>query len=358
MNKNHKTGRLIMIIVFLLVWGTSSCATENSPYPQAWIDYPTEGKSVPIGTTITVTSHGFAREGIAEFVLSVNGEAYRRDVPAKPGTDFAKVQQAWVAAEAGTFTLQVQVYDTKGQASNSASVTIEVGGGVDPIPVAPVITDTPTSPPPTIITITPTLVPPAASINFYASPPEVRAGSCATIFWNVENAQRVIFGGVDQPFSGSYETCLCANERYTLKVIKVDGTEEQRTVNVNVTGSCVTAPPPVEELPPPPAVDTTPPPAPSPAVPANGLQVSCRSTQTLVWLPVTDPSGVSYYVKLENEVKKGQWQSVGGYGPIADKQVDVNVQCGGIYRWNVRAQDGAGNYSDPSPFSSFSVILN
>ncbi len=348
MNKNRKAGRLIMTIVFLLALGISSCATENSPYPQAWIDYPADGMTMPIGTNVTVTSHGFAREGVAEFVLSVNGAAYRRDVPAEVGTEFAKVQQSWVATEAGTFTLQVQVYDTKGQAGNSASVTIEVAGGVDIIPVMPVITDTPT-PPPTTITIT---VPPVASINFYASPAEVEAGRCSKIIWNVENAQRVIFGGVDQPFAGDYDTCPCESEHYTLKVVNFDGSEETRQADVSVTGSCATEPPPPSN------VDTTPPQVPSPAVPANGLELSCRSTQTLVWLPVTDSSGVSYYVKLEVEIKKGQWQSVGDYGPIADKQVDVNVQCGGIYRWNVRAQDGAGNYSDSSPFSSFSVTLN
>ncbi|MCJ7432617.1 MAG: hypothetical protein MUO77_03930 [Anaerolineales bacterium] len=356
MNKNHKTSRLIMIFVFLLVWGTSSCAAENSPYPQAWIDYPTEGMSVPIGTTITVTSHGFARDGIAEFVLSVNGEAYRRDVPAVPGTDFAKIQQAWVATEAGTFTLQVHVYDTKGQASNFASVTIEVAGNVDLIPVVPVITDTPTSvitntPTPTsVITVTP--LPPSSSMQFYSYPPEIGAGSCATIYWNVENAQRVIFGGVDQPFNGSYEACLCEDERYTLTVIHLDGTEERSTVNVNVTGSCVTAPPP------PPAVDTTPPPVPSPSAPADGAILSCTATQTLIWSPVNDDSGIAgYLVKLEVEIKAGQWQSAGGQ-QVSGTQVSFPVNCGGHYRWMVRAQDSAGNFSNWSAPSNFAINLN
>jgi len=96
-----------------------------------------------------------------------------------------------------------------------------------------------------------------------------------------------------------------------------------------------------------------------PAVPANGLELSCRSTQTLVWLPVNDSSGVSgYYAKLERESSPGEWQSVAGYGPVADKQVDVNVDCGSKYRWMVRAQDGVGNLSDWSAPSQFSVTLN
>jgi hypothetical protein len=58
------------------------------------------------------------------------------------------------------------------------------------------------------------------------------------------------------------------------------------------------------------------------------------------------------------EITAGQWQSAGGYGPVPGKQVDVNVQCGGIYRWMVRAQDGAGNFSNWSAPSAFSVTLN
>ena len=352
MNQKSKLRGLILITVFLLTWGTTSCASGTTSYPQAWIDYPGDGASVSVGTSVNVISHVFAREGVAEVVLSVNGEAYRRDAPTEAEADFVSMQQAWVPVEAGTYTLQVQGYDRQGQPGNPATVSVEVVGDVvmpvSPTPVitvTPVITDTPTP----VITVT---QPPSASvIQFYSYPPEIGAGSCATIYWNVENAQRVIFGGIDQPFSGSYETCLCEDERYTLTVVNLDGTEERRTVDINVTGSCVTEPPP-------PAADTTPPPVPSPAVPANGLELSCRSTQTLAWLPVDDPSGISgYYVKLEVEVKAGEWQSVAGYGPIPDKQVGVNVNCGGRYRWMVRAQDGAGNFSNWSAPSYFAINL-
>jgi len=361
MNQKTKLRGLILITVILLAWGTTSCASGNTSYPQAWIDYPSDGASVSVGAPVNVVSHVFAREGVAEVVLSVNGEPYRRDVPAEAGSDFVSIQQTWAPVEAGTYILQVQGYDRQGQPGNPATVSVEVGGGdvmsVSPTPVitvTSVVTDTPTP----VITDTPTPVitvtqPPSASvIQFYSYPPEIGAGSCATIYWNVENAQRVVFGGVDQPFSGSYETCLCEDERYNLTVVNLDGTEERRTVDVNVTGSCVTAPPP-------PAADTTPPPVPSPTVPANGLELSCRSTQTLAWLPVDDPSGISgYYVKLEIEVKAGEWQSVAGYGPIPDKQVGVNVNCGGRYRWMVRAQDNAGNFSNWSTPSTFSITLN
>jgi hypothetical protein len=88
------------------------------------------------------------------------------------------------------------------------------------------------------------------------------------------------------------------------------------------------------------------------------LEIACKSTQTLAWLPVKDESGIAgYYVKLEMEVTKGKWSSVAGYGPISGKQVDVTVDCGIRYRWIVRAEDGAGNFSDWSSPSHFSILL-
>ena len=216
------------------------------------------------------------------------------------------------------------------------------------------------------ITETPTpITPPSLEpiVQFWADPTQIQAGACTTIKWHVENVQSIIFGGIQQDFDGSYKDCLCKNERYSLTVTYLDGSQKKHTVDIGVSGVCETPapednnPPPVE--PPPSTEDTTPPPVPSPAVPANGLELSCRSTQTLAWLPVSDPSGISgYYVKLEIQVKPGQWKSAGGYGPISDKQVSINVQCGGIYRWMVRAQDGAGNFSNWSAPSTFSINLD
>ena len=105
-------------------------------------------------------------------------------------------------------------------------------------------------------------------------------------------------------------------------------------------------------------VDNEAPPVPMPMVPANGLELGCRSTQNLVWQPVNDMSGIDgYYVKLERLSGTGTWESIGGYGPIHDKQVEVSVDCGIKYRWMVRAQDGAGNFSDWSSLSEFIIVL-
>ena len=276
-------GSLLAILFILL---SASCARDSESMPDVWIDYPRDGDTFQSGEPVAVMSHAFARGGVAEIVLSVNGEAYRRDVPAGDGGDFVSVEQAWIPVEAGMYTLQVQSYDRSGQPGNPAVISIEV------------IADAPTLVPTTVETAT--LVPSVTAV-------------------------------------------VTVTPVITLTPVVV-----------------TTVPQPATTVaPPPPAADTTPPPVPSPAGPANGLEVSCRSTQTLVWLPVSDPSEISgYYVKLEMEVTAGQWQSAGGYGPTPGKQVDVNVKCGVRYRWMVRAQDGAGNFSSWSAPSAFSVSLN
>jgi hypothetical protein len=282
--------RTLLILVML---GMVSCAGEVEARPRAWIDSPGDGSLVSFGTTVAVISHAYSRQGVAEVVLSINGEAYRRDAPATPGVEFVQISQDWLPTEEGTYAVQVQAYDVAGQVSDTASITVRIGEAPTEVVPSPVeviaMTDTPTP----VITSTATPVPTFT----------------ATI--------------VEQPVFVPTDT---------------------------------DTPPPPEPQPP---SDTTPPPAPTPAVPADGLVLSCRSSQTLAWLPVDDPSGISgYYVKLEKEVTTGNWQSAGGYGPISGKQVDVTVDCGIHYRWMVRAQDGAGNFSNWSAPSHFSINLN
>ncbi len=283
-----KTRLLFFFLIFaILLSGLTACTASDESVPAAWIDHPRDGDTFAVGETVTIMSHVFAKNGVSEVVLSINGVPFRRDVPVEAGQDFVSLDQAWVTGEAGIYILQVDVYDTQGQSGNPAMVSVEVIGEVAPESEVP----TPT------LVVTPTLVPTGVPTNTPTLVPTTVPTLVPTLV----------------PTATS----------------------------------------------PPPAADTTPPPTPTPAVPANGLELSCRTSQTLVWMPVSDPSGIDgYYVKLERESTPGNWVSAGGYGPINGKQVDVSVDCGGRYRWMVRAQDGAGNYSGWSAPSAFSVSLN
>ena len=378
----------LLLTLFASIGGTLSCAEEVQTGPRAWIDYPRDKSNVPVGTPVSVISHAYAREGVAEVLLSVNGEAYRRDPPAEPGASFSKVTQEWLPQEEGIYTLQVVTYDTAGETSNPATISIRVGGEVAAVPTdtpevipspspgvtaAPTDTsvpptDTPVSPtdtpvlptdtpvlptdtpvPPTDTPIPPTDTPvptdtpwPPAQVDLRTDDTSLFQGECTTLRWDVEYATAVFLNGGGVPGHGTQQVCPASTTTYDLHVEAPSGNVD-RSVTINVS----------------PRPDTTPPPVPSPAVPADGLEIDCKSSQTLVWMPVSDDSGgpVVYYVKLERQVSPGNWQSVRGWGPVSGKQVDASVDCGIQYRWTVRAQDGAGNYSDWSPWSHFSIRL-
>ncbi|MCG2785309.1 MAG: Ig-like domain-containing protein [Anaerolineae bacterium] len=210
------------------------------------------------------------------------------------------------------------------------------------------------------VTETPTPTPPPALepiIQFWAEPAQIQAGACTTIKWHVENVQSITFGGVQQDFDGSYKDCLCKSERYSLTVTSLDGTQEKRTVDISVSGVCETPTP--EDNNPPPAADTTPPPTPELVVPGNGLTLSCRGSQSMAWLPVSDPSGIMRYeVQIERHAGDGSWQTVSGSPfSINDKTMSIPVECGWTYRWRVHAVDGAGNIGGWSGWFQYTVTL-
>jgi hypothetical protein len=269
---------------------------------RAWIDFPRDGAVIPVGASVIVVSHAYAEDGVAEVLLSVNGTAYRRDPPAASGDTLVEVRQEWVPTEPGLYTLEVRAYDAAGEVSGSDAITVRVTGEAIERPTE-------------VVTATgvPTEIPAATEVPV---PTEVPT-----------------------------------------EVPTLVPTEVPTVVPTEVPTEVPTSVPTVTPTPIPP--DTTPPPVPAPFVPADGLVIDCPATekQTLAWLPVDDPSGVVYYVKLERQKTATEWDSVAGWGPLSDKQVEADVDCGGIYRWAVRAQDGAGNQSAWSAYSNFSINL-
>lgn len=378
---------ILLLILCALMGGLLACAEEVESGPRAWIDYPRDEASVPVGTSVSVISHVYAREGVAEVLLSVNGEAYRRDPPAQPGASFSEATQEWLPEEEGLYTLQVMTYDTAGQTSQPATIRVrvvsEVARGptdtpastsVTPSSVMPTFTPTPTSetvsqppitptptdtpePPTPTATPTPSLTPepPTLTPTSSATPwPTVQVslqpegeislvqGECITLRWDVEYATAVYLNDGGVPGHGTQQVCPPSSTTFNLHVEAPSGPVD-KSLRINVSAP----------------LDTTPPPAPSLVVPANGLEIDCKSSQTLAWTPVSDDSGgpVVYYARLERQVSPGNWESVRGWGPVSDKQVNASVECGIQYRWAVRAQDGAGNYSGWSAWSTFSIRL-
>jgi hypothetical protein len=380
MGKQCVLERMVFVLVLIMsAGGLISCipvpgeeVSVADAEPRAWIDFPRDGVSVPVGASVIIVSHAYAEDGVVEVLLSVNGTAYRRDPPAASGDTLVEVRQEWVPTEPGSYILEVRAYDGAGEVSGSDAITIRVPGDATPtelgIPTeipdvtivptddagptaTPLFTLVPTEVPTLVPTLVPTEVPtdipaptdtppPPPQVNFWVGDDSITAGECTTLHWEVSWTTYLEVNGIEVAGTGTWSVCPESTVTYTIHAEGPGGTTDQSIV---VTVSA--------------APDTTPPPVPTPQVPADELVVDCKSTQNLAWLPVEDPSGVVYYVKLEQEIKAGEWSSVAGYGPLTAKQVEVNVNCGGIYRWAVRAEDGAGNISAWSQWYTFSVNL-
>lgn len=318
----------------------------------AWIDVPTDGLTFPDIQAIKIVGHATAPDGVARAEIWINSILVAT-IPNPPmDGSLASFHLEWTPPALGEYTITVAAYGMDGTGSKSDTATITFGE-ITATPV-PESTDTPT--PVITVIMTPTVTPtspPGTVVQFWADSKQVAAGTCTTLRWHAENVKKLIFAEAEQPFDGSYQVCPCENRQYTLTVVHLDDTRQILTVDIAVTGSCVT---PTRT----PVPDNTPPPAPTPQVPANPSTLSCRASQNLVWLPVSDPSGIAQYqVQVQRHWGDNNWQDVTGsiFTGITDKQLSVSVECGWYYRWRVRAVDGAGNIGPWSGWSLFTITL-
>lgn len=346
---------LILLICVLAACGGKADGTSGT---YVWIDVPLDGLSVPEGQPVKVEGHASHPGGAEKVEILINGQLVDTLQNLSTTANLSAFEYSFIPPEPGDYVIQVVAFSASGNASEPDAARIRVGGPTLDTPTPPpTSTWTPTPPPeisvtPTLTpTLTPTNPPPseAAVVDFRAEPAEIDAGDCSNLIWHVENVQSVVFGGASQAFDGSYEVCLCETKYYPLTVTYLDGSSEKFTEEVKVNGVCAT---PVPD-------DTTPPPVPQPQVPANGLNISCKSSQTLAWLPVTDPSGISgYKIEVQRHSGDNNWQNVTGspFGSTG-KSMELSVECGWNYRWRVKAIDGKANQSAWSAWFQFAILL-
>ena len=99
--------------------------------------------------------------------------------------------------------------------------------------------------------------------------------------------------------------------------------------------------------------DTTPPPAPRLVSPPD-LTIAESPRPTFEWSRVTDPSGVTYSLQIDNDSDFSSLEvSRGGLEEIIFK-LDTEL-AGGTFSWRVVAVDGAGNTAD-SRVNTFEVL--
>ncbi len=469
-------GRLIVPCMLLVVMIALNACFRVENQPRVWIDYPRDGLTLPPHTQLEILSHAYARRGVGEVVLLVNGVEMQRGRPSGENASSVKMKHVWNPPDAGSYSLELIAYDTAGNPSPPALVRVEVKGmkpqqqvgsidialekveplvsgykgeypicqlvvvarnrgdaatdrdfqaqlyyngvlnqsrdiaaGLQPqsetvvdfnfsftttatigivLDAANTIAETDennnsvvktiecvgeaplaaaTASPEITGTIEPSLTPTTQIV----CPPQAVALQDAKCRAGPSKAYDVV-GGLS---AGNAATVIGRNPDNTWYLVEgaagrscwisaslLSLSTDQCRIPIGPVPPLPTTPVPQPEEPEiepqqPSGEDTTPPPAPQPAVPANGASLECRQSQNLVWVPVSDASGIAGYdVELEVLIQK-KWQSAARYESIKGKQLTVSVECGSKYRWRVRAQDGAGNYSDWSAWSSFNVQL-
>jgi len=369
-------------LIFVLTLLLSACFGQRaSGGPYVWIDVPTDGLQVPVDQPIRIEGHASYDGEIARVEVWVNGEPHLvQENPPAQG-NLAHFDQSWMPPGAGEYIVEVKAVGVDGAESVPDIVHLVVGETVaevapthTPVPestevveptsaVTPTlaVTETPTptatlplvtQPPASTPTPTPTSPPPEAIIEFGASAAEINAGECANLLWHVEGVKAVFLDGKGVVGRGSKEVCPCEDTTYVLSVTLLDDTKTERSFTLRVKGSCVTPTPTTEP-------DNTPPPVPPIISPTGGDDLDCDKV-TLDWNSVSDPSGIAEYrVQVEQEVTPGNWDPVSGspWTGLSGTDLELDLGCGGVYRWRVRAVDGVGNKSDFSAWAEFGINL-
>ena len=123
-----------LFLLILLTAGGSACVGQPDVESRAWIDYPLEDSEIFVGVPISITSHLYARDGVKDFSISVNGEVIKRGPPPSTEETFdetlVEINHYWVPEQPGPTTIEVAVYDPNGIASSKAQVDVTVIGEI------------------------------------------------------------------------------------------------------------------------------------------------------------------------------------------------------------------------------------
>ncbi|MCJ7512102.1 MAG: Ig-like domain-containing protein [Anaerolineales bacterium] len=336
-----------------LVVTLAACAPAATG-PRVWIDVPTTGARIDPGQELRIRSHAYAPGGVAEVLLSVNGEPYSREPVAAVGEAFSHAAQTWTADQPGEYSLRVVAYDVAGAASAPAVVWVTVGSPLAPAllapstPSQPIVTEGPTAAP-----ATPTSTPsPPVTAKLWVDQAELTAGECTTLHWDTAFATQVFLGTTAVDAMGAMQICPQDSTAYRLRASGPSG-EIERTVGLAVTAPQDTEGPSLSGL------------SNSPASIWDGS--GCGATTATVTVTATDASGVAK-VELHYRVVKGSEQGewrvrsmspAGGntysatLGP-AELGASLALYGGGTVEYRVRASDSQGN-SAQSGKSTFSA---
>ncbi|MDH4208782.1 MAG: hypothetical protein OEV76_07905, partial [Anaerolineae bacterium] len=160
-------GILLVSAMVLTACGPTDTAKLVESGPGAWVGGPPDGSEVPIGEVV-VMCHAFARGGVSQIELYVNGSFANRAANPNAGNEYFTASLTFETMGPGSYVLHCRTYDGEGGMVQSDPVTLRVTGE-EPTPTTAVEipTATPTSteapPTPTVPPPTGTPLPPTAT---------------------------------------------------------------------------------------------------------------------------------------------------------------------------------------------------
>jgi hypothetical protein len=104
---------------------------------------PATGTSVVAGQTVTIQSVAIAEAGVARIELWADGTLYVSTPNPQPGWWIMYGTQTWTSTAQGSHTLVLRSYDTRGQVSPDAAITVNIVG----TPTQPTVEFTQPNPP-------------------------------------------------------------------------------------------------------------------------------------------------------------------------------------------------------------------
>ena len=152
---SHRNKPLCALVLFVLA-GCNYPLASPAGTPEAWIDSPLNGVSLPLGP-VKVVWHAAALGGVALVEFGVNGSPVEVVPPSAAGGAFVMGEQGWVPAAAGTYVLHVRAQGQNGAWGAVRTAQVIVLGEQPPEPgPSPTSTTTPENTPTSTATATAT----------------------------------------------------------------------------------------------------------------------------------------------------------------------------------------------------------
>jgi hypothetical protein len=147
-------GVLLVSALVLAACGPTAAKLVAEHAIRAWVGGPPDGSEVPIGE-VAVMCHSFARGGVSQIELYVNGAFANRAANPDPGNEYFTARLTFETRGPGSYVAHCRTFDQAGEVVQSHPVTLRVTGEE---PTATTAVEIPTATP------TSTEVPPTATV--------------------------------------------------------------------------------------------------------------------------------------------------------------------------------------------------